>query len=72
MPFTDDPKSEFKSTGTYYFKTGKILFESIENQIRESKFLKKNFILSLLNHAQRRPIRHFEIEHFFQWSTPED
>ena len=75
VPFTDDPESEFKSTGTYYFKTGKILFESIENQIKKNQSFKGEFYTSLTYLSMLKEgldIRHFEIEHFFQWGTPED
>lgn len=74
-PFTENPEAEFKSSGTYFFKSGKILIESIQKQIKSQLSFKEEFYISLtylpmLNEGL--DIRHYEIEHFFQWGTPED
>lgn len=74
-PFTENPKSEFKSTGTYFFKSGEVLVDYIAQQIREELTLKDEYYMSLTYIPMLKrglDIRHFEIEHFFQWGTPED
>ncbi len=75
--FTDDREKEFASAGGYYFKSAKILKESIEAQIKLGLSLNGEYYTSLTVEAllRSRPssqVRVFEIPGFFQWGTPED
>ncbi len=75
QPFTSEATSEPASSGTYGFKTGRILLEAIDAQIANlhsynnefySSLTFKNMILS------GKVVKKFEIDRFFQWGTPED
>jgi len=75
--FTSNRENEFASSGGYYFKSAKLLKESIEYQIAQKIQLNGEFYSSLTVEAllRKRPeahVRVFEIPGFFQWGTPED
>jgi NDP-sugar pyrophosphorylase family protein len=74
-PFTDDPIQEYASTGGYYFASGKIakqylekLFES-EYLINGEAYISSAYELMLQDGLN---VGLYNIEHFFQWGTPED
>lgn len=74
-PFTDDHNNEYKSTGTYYFKTGSMLLKAIEDQIKQDFSLNNEYYISLTYLpliSSGKDIRLFNINYFFQWGTPED
>tara|TARA_B100000900_G_scaffold415990_1_gene448352 strand:- start:20926 stop:22485 length:1560 start_codon:yes stop_codon:yes gene_type:complete len=74
-PFTDSPLNEFKSTGTYFFKSGKLLTDAISSQINKNLDFNNEYYLSLTYLPlilAGFDIRHFEVDYFFQWGTPED
>ena len=73
--FTDNPSNEPASSGTYGFKTGKILLEAIAEQIQQKHSYNDEYYSSLtyVNMIKRdMKIKNFEIEKFFQWGTPSD
>jgi NDP-sugar pyrophosphorylase family protein len=75
--FTSNRENEFASSGGYYFKSAKLLKESIDYQIAQNIQLNGEFYSSLTVEAllRKRPeahVRVFEIPGFFQWGTPED
>lgn len=74
-PWTDDPHSEFASSGTYGFSSGAMLLESIESQIAQDIDLNGEFYLSLtykplLSGGGRVAL--LNVQHFMQWGTPQD
>jgi NDP-sugar pyrophosphorylase family protein len=74
-PWTDDPHSEFASSGTYGFSSGKILIDSIEHQIEQNIDLNGEFYLSLTYKpllAVGGRVSVMNVQHFMQWGTPQD
>lgn len=75
QPWTEDPHSEFASSGTYGFSSGEILLESIESQIAQNIDLNGEYYLSLtykpLLKAGGR-VALLNVQHFMQWGTPQD
>jgi dTDP-glucose pyrophosphorylase len=74
-PFTEDPMSEYASSGTYFFRTGDIAREFINDNIENDLNVNGEFYISMpykpmidagLNVAV------YELQHFMQWGTPED
>lgn len=75
QPWTDNPHSEFASSGTYGFSSGSILIESIQSQISQNIDLNGEFYLSLtykplLSAGGRVSV--LNVQHFMQWGTPQD
>lgn len=75
--FTDNRENEFASGGAYYFRTRKILDESIQFQMKENLEIKGEFYTSLTIEALLRMnpkahVRVFEVPGFYQWGTPDD
>ena len=75
-PFTDNPMSEYASTGTYYFRTGALCVDAFERQMaREDLMVNGEFYASLayriLFEDQRR-VAIYPVQHFMQWGTPAD
>jgi len=74
-PFTDEPKSEFASSGTYYFDSGRRMKEAFEETVRRELFVNGEYYVSmaykpLFDRGDKVAI--YEIAHFMQWGTPED
>jgi len=74
-PFTDNPMNEYASSGTYYFKSGNIARQYINDNIQNNLNVNGEFYISMpykpmidvgLNVAV------YELQHFMQWGTPED
>jgi NDP-sugar pyrophosphorylase family protein len=75
LPWTDKPESEFASSGTYGFASGKILFDSLKSQIKEDINLNGEFYLSLTYKpllASGGRVSTLNLQHFMQWGTPQD
>ena len=74
-PWTDDPKSEFASSGTYYFRSGALCLDAFERQMEEGLDVNGEYYVSLayriLKQMQKR-VAIYELQHFMQWGTPED
>jgi bifunctional N-acetylglucosamine-1-phosphate-uridyltransferase/glucosamine-1-phosphate-acetyltransferase GlmU-like protein len=74
-PFTDNPKEEEASTGTYCFKTGKILLDALEDQIENNDNLNGEYYISLTYKSMLRKemeIKTLKVTYFMQWGTPQD
>jgi dTDP-glucose pyrophosphorylase len=75
LSFTESPMSEPASSGTYGFKSGQVLLDAVDSQIKQGHSYNNEFYSSLTykNMLQKdMKIRNFEIQKFFQWGTPED
>jgi NDP-sugar pyrophosphorylase family protein len=75
QPWTDNPKSEFASSGTYGFASGKILFDSLDAQIAQDIDLNGEYYLSLTYKpllAAGGRVSTIQVQHFMQWGTPQD
>ena len=73
--FTKDPMNEYASSGTYFFKTarlmGKYLNKSIENNLEvNGEYYVSLSFLPMIN--DKLKVNVYEIEKFLQWGTPED
>jgi NDP-sugar pyrophosphorylase family protein len=74
-PFTDNRMNEYASSGTYYFKSGRVLKSCFDACVAEDLSLNGEFYVSLAYKpllASNANIQIFELPHFMQWGTPED
>lgn len=74
-PWTDNPLTEYVSSGTYGFASGTILLEGITQQINKGYKLGDEYYISLTYKAlldKKAKIGVYEIQHFMQWGTPQD
>ena len=74
-PFTDVPMNECASSGTYYFKSGRLMLEFAKKSMRPDLMLNGEYYISLVYKPMLEAgfkVLTFEIEHFMQWGTPED
>lgn len=74
-PFTDDPKSEFASSGTYYFDSGRRMTSAFEETVRRALMVNGEYYVSmaykpLFDAGEKVAV--YEIPYFMQWGTPED
>ena len=73
--FTVDKINEYASSGSYYFKSGKLAKKYIENTFELKKFINNEIYISTPYEAMIKDglvINLFHIDYFFQWGTPED
>lgn len=73
--YTEFPMNEEASSGTYGFKTGEVLLNSIADQISCNDNFNNEFYISLTYKnmiSSNLKIQTFLIDHFLQWGTPED
>ena len=74
-PFTDNPTDEFASSGTYYFRTGRLCLEALREQMAQGLDVGGEYYVSLAYKvlAQRGlKTSVYELQHFMQWGTPQD
>lgn len=74
-PYTDDKTQEYASSGTYYFKSGKILKESINYCKKHKLNVNSEYYVSLCYKyliEQNYKVTPYHINYFMQWGTPED
>jgi NDP-sugar pyrophosphorylase family protein len=75
QPWTDDPSTEYASSGTYGFASGRILFEAIDAQMEQGLTLKDEYYLSLTYKPMMQrgaKVSVYNLQHFMQWGTPQD
>jgi NDP-sugar pyrophosphorylase family protein/putative flippase GtrA len=75
QPWTDNPMSEFASSGTYYFRSGQLCIEALEEQMRQDLNVNGEFYVSLSYRIlKQRKLKTavYELQHFMQWGTPAD
>jgi hypothetical protein len=73
--FTDDPTKEEASSGTYGFKTARIMLSAIQTQLDDNISHSGEFYTSLTYIPmirERLKVRSMLIKKFFQWGTPDD
>jgi NDP-sugar pyrophosphorylase family protein len=74
-PFTENPREEFASSGTYYFKSAKIMYHYFKKCIEEDLTVGGEYYASMaykpmINDGLK--IFVYELHHFMQWGTPLD
>ena len=74
-PFTTNRMNEFASSGTYYFKTAELMYNSFQATVNEKLNVGGEYYVSLaykklLNEDKK--ILVYPLQHFMQWGTPED
>lgn len=75
QPWTDDPRSEFASSGTYGFVSGQVLLDALEHQIKAGYDKGGEYYLSLTYKSVLDlglTVGIYELQHFMQWGTPQD
>ena len=73
--FTQNPMKEYASSGTYYFKTAKLMKKYLKKTIENNLEINGEFYVSmsfLPMIKDKLKVNVFEIEKFLQWGTPED
>ena len=73
--FTNEPAKEEASSGTYGFKTARILLSAIQKQFDQNISYNEEFYTSLTYIPMIRDgleVKTMLIEKFFQWGTPDD
>jgi NDP-sugar pyrophosphorylase family protein len=75
QPFTDNRMQEFASSGTYYFKRAKLMYQSFDWVVDNNIHVNHEYYISvayqylLKNHLETLV---YPLQHFMQWGTPED
>ena len=75
QPFTDRPREEFASSGTYYFKSGELMKKYFNQCIDEELMVGGEYYVSMVYKPMMQNnlnIRVYELEHFMQWGVPSD
>lgn len=75
QPWTDDPISEFASSGGYYFSSGRLGLDAMDEVVERQLRVADEYYVSLACKvlAERNaPIAVYELQHFMQWGTPSD
>ena len=73
--FTNDPSKEEASSGTYGFKTARIMLSAIQTQLDQNISHNEEFYTSLTYIPMIRDgleVKTMLIDKFFQWGTPDD
>lgn len=74
-PFTENKQEELASSGTYFFSSANLLQKSIEYQINNNIKVNGEFYTSLSYKYlfdKSLKVLPYELQHFYQWGTPED
>jgi len=74
-PFTDSPREEFASSGTYYFKSAEIMLQYFERCVDEDLTVGGEYYVSMVYKPMINDglkIHVYELNHFMQWGTPSD
>ncbi len=74
-PFTNDKSNEFASSGTYYFKSVKILKEALNYVVDNGIMTGGEYYISmaykyLFKNNLKTTV--YPLQHFMQWGTPQD
>ena len=73
--FTESPREEFASSGTYYFKSGELMQQYFERCVKENLTVGGEYYVSMVYKPMMEDgleIQVYELEHFMQWGTPAD
>ena len=74
-PFTNSPREEFASSGTYYFRSGELMQHYFEQCVVKDLTVNGEYYVSMAYKPMmkdRLNIQVYELEHFMQWGTPAD
>ena len=74
-PFTSNPRDEFASSGTYYFKTGELMLQYFQRCIDEGLMVSDEYYVSMTYKPMMQDklkVYVYELQHFMQWGTPSD
>jgi len=75
QPFTKNKLNEYASSGTYYFRNGKIMIDAFRDVIKNNMNINGEYYVSLsyiTNTFKSLKTIIYPIEYFMQWGTPED
>jgi NDP-sugar pyrophosphorylase family protein len=75
QPFTDKPVNEFASSGTYYFKSGKLMQHYFQVCVDKKLMVSNEYYVSMAYKPMIEDglnIYVHEIPYFMQWGTPGD
>ncbi len=73
--WTDDPISEFASSGGYYFSSARLALDVFEEMVTRQLTVGGEFYVSLaykLLVERAEAVAVYELQHFMQWGTPDD
>jgi NDP-sugar pyrophosphorylase family protein len=73
--YTDDRMNEFASSGTYYFSSGKIMYDAFRAMVEAGLTTGGEYYASLAYKvllAAGQPVAVYPLQHFMQWGTPDD
>ena len=74
-PFTANAQKEFASSGTYYFKSGKIMKKYFQQAVDENLMVGNEYYVSMPYKPMIKDglnIHVYELNYFMQWGTPQD
>jgi NDP-sugar pyrophosphorylase family protein len=74
-PFTDSPREEFASSGTYYFKSATIMKRYFELCVSNDLKVGGEYYVSMAYKSMIKDgldVQVYELNHFMQWGTPAD
>lgn len=74
-PFTSNKTLEFASSGTYYFRSARLMLDLFKEQVSEELSVSGEFYVSSsmeLLAKRGSKVGVFQIDHFMQWGTPQD
>ena len=74
-PFTDSPRDEFASSGTYYFKSASLMKQYFEKCVSLDLTVGGEYYVSMVYKPMIEDglnIQVYELNHFMQWGTPSD
>ena len=75
QPFTDSPREEFASSGTYYFKNAILMQKYFERCVQDGLTVGGEYYVSMAYKPMIDDglnIQVYELNHFMQWGTPSD
>ena len=74
-PFTDSPREEFASSGTYYFKSASLMKKYFERCVSDDLKVGGEYYASMAYKPMIEDglnVQVYELSHFMQWGTPAD
>jgi len=75
QPYTTNRMAEYASSGTYYFKSGRLMFDAFADTVDQNLSVGGEFYVSLAYKpllSEGYDIVIYPLQHFMQWGTPED
>lgn len=75
QPFTDKPMDEFASSGSYYFRSARLMQEYMRLCVEKKLDVRGEYYVSMVYKPMMDaglPVAVYELQHFMQWGTPED